>query len=235
MNRSTRLRVPVVSLFCGPGGMDLGFERVGFDVVYATDKDPDAVRTHNRNRRVKSANVCDLLNLSADELCTKVRAAIPGVMPRGIIGGPPCQSFSVANVAKKKWDPRGRLLTKYAELLNLFSQEFPLDFFVLENVLGLRSRHRHYFNKVLRLFRQAGFDVFAREIDAAQFGVAQTRRRLFVVGLNRHRFPLVRFLFPEGNGDRRTVRDVLNGLPDPVFFSRPLRPSQYHFIQITGR
>src|SRR5215510_5809941 len=93
--------IPVVSLFSGAGGMDLGFRREGFIPIFAMDSDQAAIDSYNWNDKRAIARQGDLLELSDAEIIALIRQAAPGIRPRGIIGGPPCQSFSVSNVHRK--------------------------------------------------------------------------------------------------------------------------------------
>jgi DNA (cytosine-5)-methyltransferase 1 len=217
--------IPVISIFCGPGGMDIGFREQGFTPVLALDIDQSAVETYNANNEGKVAQQADLLTLSDSDLANLVREASPHASPRGIIGGPPCQSFSVSNVHHKPNDVRRRLLVRYAQILKALNKAFNLDFFVFENVSGLKSRkHKRYFRRVLRALEDAGFTIFQEELDASNFGVPQHRRRLFVVGVNRLLYPNVGFLFPDGNTETpATVRDTIGGLPEPAYFRRDIK------------
>ncbi len=220
-SNTTQSGIPIVSLFCGPGGMDLGFEQAGFDPVLALDSNWAAVKTYNANRSRKVARQCDLSELSGDQLVAIVREASPSRQPRGVIGGPPCQAFSLGNTRKKRLDPRARLGLVFAKLVEALNVEFGLDFFVFENVVGLKTkRHRHRFANIKRALRRAGFNLFVQELDAGGFGVAQRRRRLFIVGINRYKFPWLRFSFPDGKEHPPTVRETISALPDPVLFRR---------------
>ena len=128
------------------------------------------------------------------------------VHPIGVIGGPPCQAFSTSNVHRAKDDPRLKLPEKYAHILSELNKRFGLDFFVFENVLGLkRKAHTELFADFKRLFEAAGFNVFEGELDAQDFGVAQVRKRLFVVGFNKAKYKKVKFEFP--NGDPATRKN----------------------------
>ena len=105
--------------------------------------------------------------------------------------------FSFANVRKKKWDPRARLGQEYARILKALNDAFQLDFFVFENVLGLKSRrHRRRFSLIRPDLRRPD-SIFAQELDASAFGVPQKRRRFFVVGINRSKFQDLVFEFPK--------------------------------------
>jgi len=222
--------LPVVSLFCGPGGMDLGFRQAGFEPVVALDASKAAVETYNWNDPQKVARQCDLSSISGNELIAMVREIGPGRTPCGVIGGPPCQSFSRGNTSRNPSDPRAKLGLAYARLLRSLNKEFGLDFFVFENVVGLRSeRNGERFQSILRALKRAGFNVFVGELEASEFGVPQMRRRLLIVGLNRNKFPHVQFEFPRGSAKPPTVRDIIGKFPTCTFFARDLRPDSIQF------
>ena len=93
VERKLQAKEQLLSLFCGAGGLDLGFEQAGYSVSVAVDLRPPSVESYNHNRREKSGHVCDVTQLTVeklDELAGRCFA------PVGIIGGPPCQSFSRA-------------------------------------------------------------------------------------------------------------------------------------------
>ena len=218
----SRQLIPVISLFSGPGGMDLGFRKQGFLPIVAIDVSQSAVETYNWNAKRRIAQQQDLSKLSDGDIVRLIRDAAQGIKPCGVIGGPPCQSFSLSNVHKKRNDPRRKLPLRYAEILKALNQEFNLDFFVFENVTGLKSnKHRKYFQTVLKAFADAGFEIFEQELDARKFGVAQKRRRVFVVGINKSLYPNLKFEFPAGDEEKViTVKDVIGKLPKPAFFRR---------------
>lgn len=205
--------------------MDLGFRRQGFVPILALDSEHAAINTYNFNDKRGIAKCVDLSKLSDSDLVTLVRNASSEIRPRGVIGGAPCQSFSSSNVHTKANDPRKRLLQRYASIVGALNKEFSLDFFVFENVVGLKStKHRRYFRKIVRAFERSGFTVFEGELNASAFGVAQDRRRLFLVGINSRLFPNLSFVFPRGDDAKRvTVREVIGDLPEPTYFRRGLK------------
>jgi DNA (cytosine-5)-methyltransferase 1 len=157
---------------------------------------------------------------------------IPGAdVPVGVVGGPPCQAFSRGNVKKQESDPRRLLPAVYAKALAKLREEYNIDFFVFENVAALRhSAHKPIFGELKRLFRRAGFRIFEDELDAVEFGVPQTRKRVFVVGFNQEKYPDLEFSFPLGSfSTHSTVRDAIGGLPEPVFFKRGLSEAEFGF------
>jgi DNA (cytosine-5)-methyltransferase 1 len=216
--------IPVLSLFCGCGGMDLGFRMAGFDPILAIDISEAAIATYNWNRKRCVAKRSDLSSITGEEIVAQVREAAPNTRLRGVIGGPPCQSFSIGNVHQKEDDPRKELPLRYAEILSALNEEFQLDFFVFENVVGLRSdRHEQDLASFLVAFKEAGFNVFQEQLNARAFGVAQNRKRVFLVGINKQLYPTVVFKFPAGNPDNpKTVWKAIGGLPEPAFFNRKI-------------
>jgi DNA (cytosine-5)-methyltransferase 1 len=223
--------IPILSFFCGAGGLDYGFSRERFRVTLACDTFAAAVASYNFNAKRRVARRIDLAKIDADELCGTIDAVSPGEPPQGIVGGPPCQGFSRANVQANPNDPRNHLPFRYAAILRALNKRYSLKFFVFENVMGLTTpKHAARFEAIRRAFRRAGFNLFHHDLDAQDFGVPQLRRRLFLVGLNRTLFPRVEFVFPAGRVEKRTVRDAIAGLPAPTFFERGLSASKigYH-------
>jgi DNA (cytosine-5)-methyltransferase 1 len=223
-------QIPIVSLFCGCGGMDFGMSLAGFSPILAFDVNPVAVETYNRNNP-PVAVVADLSELSGRSIAKMIEEKGNGVIPRGIVGGPPCQSFSVSNVHRDPDDTRNGLPLKFASIVHTLNRRYSLDFFVFENVMGLRSeKSKPILSSALRDLEQAGFNVFVDQLDTRYFGVAQSRNRLFVVGVNRTLYPFLRFVFPQGDDKvLRTVRDVIGGFPQPTFYKRSLSPRDIPF------
>jgi DNA (cytosine-5)-methyltransferase 1 len=147
------------------------------------------------------------------------------------VGGPPCQAFSGGNVHRRSADPRRALPATYAGLIAELRKAFEIDFFVFENVLGLRyKRHTELFSDLKGLFRGAGFTIFEGELDAKDFGVPQTRQRVFIVGFNKRKYIKFGFAFPLGNFQAwKTVKDAIGGLPPPAVFRRDLTPDKIPF------
>lgn len=218
----------MLSLFSGAGGLDLGFLRAGFTVPLAVDSEAAAVATLTRNATAGTALLADIRTISARQIAMRLRDAGRGPLPRGIIGGPPCQGVSRGNARKDPNDPRNELPFTYAGLLGELDALIGIDFFVFENVVGLLDNARLY-SRIERAFESAGFRLFGDQVDADAFGVAQTRRRLFLVGLNRARFPIETFVFPSGRARRRTVRDAIGDMPAATYYSRHLRSTDIPF------
>ncbi len=223
--------IPVLSLFAGAGGMDLGFRKARLRPVLAIDNDAAAVKSYNLNAKRKTARCADLSSTTADEIIGWLSQASPVVHPRGIVGGPPCQGFSRGNAHKNARDPRNLLPIRFAEILEALNSWNSIDFFVFENVPGLKYRcHEDRFKRILRRFRKAGFHLFQDQINADAFGVAQRRRRLFLIGISKSLHNTSEFPFPRGDDSERTTRDAIAHLPDPVFRTASLkrRDIPYH-------
>ena len=217
--------LPVLSLFSGAGGLDLGFKHGGFQPGLAVDIDPAAVETYRWNHPGTHVALLDIAKSNPDELVDLWIRFNGDQRPVGIIGGPPCQAFSISNVHQKRTDPRSKLLSKYAEIIEAFTTRLGLDFFVFENVLGLtRGRHQWRYRNFKRLCRKAGYSISEKVVNAGSFGIPQNRRRIIVIGINRHRYPRLVLDPPEGDKRPMPARVVLDGLPEPAFCQKKLDP-----------
>lgn len=203
------MRYKVVSLFSGGGGLDLGFKEAGFDIIWANDINKDAVNTYKRN-------VGD--NIVCQDIYQIDETAIPKC--DFVIGGPPCQSFSLSG-NRHSDDIRGRLVWRYLDIL----KELQPKGFLFENVTGLLSAKNNEGEKILPLLLQAfsniGYSISYQVINAADYGVPQLRKRIFIVGL-KGVMSLFDFPKPTHNADGSngklkymSVSDALGDLPIP--------------------
>lgn len=221
---------PVLSLFSGCGGLDLGFEDAGFVVPLAVDNSKPAVDSYNRNRPSSPALQIDLAVSTVESLVRDWEARTT-LSPVGVIGGPPCQAFSRANYRQSDEDPRRLLPKKYAELLAGLVSHYPsIQFFVFENVTGLLSaRHAAYMSELIAAFSSAGFEELnALKLDAADFGVPQHRTRVFLVGL---RNSTNQYTAPRPDCAATTVRQAIGHLPEPLTYAQARehgRDESYH-------
>ncbi|MBS7790272.1 DNA cytosine methyltransferase [Roseococcus sp. SDR] len=206
----------LVSLFCGLGGMDLGFEAAGFRVGAAYDIRQDSVATYNLNRPDAAvAAVQDIRDLKPADILATIGGACSGV-----IGGPPCQSFTQANRHQSDDDPRREMLGQFARILGGLNRAAPVPFFVIENVPCLqRDPHLGRLKTLEARLRRIGFNVTRVVLNAGDHGTPQNRRRLFLVGINRQLHPGVSWKAPEPAEHRLTVRDAIGALPEPVTFA----------------
>lgn len=222
----------LISLFCGGGGLDQGFKEAKFITSLAYDIDEACVITHNHNHPEARARKVDLSTISVENVILDWESRLIQQGPVGVIGGPPCQSFSVSNVHQSDSDPRHMLPEAYARILKGLNQHYGLDFFVFENVPGLvNSKHVQKFLHFIGLFEDAGFNIFEGSLNAKDFGVAQDRQRVFVVGINKQKHPNLIFKFPEPYTTQyKTVREEIENLPEPTYFRKGLSRDQipYH-------
>lgn len=194
----------VISLFSGCGGLDLGFERAGFNVPVANEFDPTIYETFKVNHPDTHLIEGDIREVTKDDI-----APFLGNMEvDGIIGGPPCQSWSEAGSLRGIEDARGQLFFDYIRVL----KEFNPKFFLAENVSGmLANRHNEAVKNILRMFEDAGYDVSLTLVNAKDYGVAEERKRVFYIGFRKDLG--VKFVFPEGStkddDTKLTLRDVI--------------------------
>lgn len=221
----------IISFFSGCGGFDLGFSSAGFSIGLALDIDAMAVETYNHNREEKICHIADLAESDAESIINLYAKKFGSVSPIGVIGGSPCQTFSNANVHFNDNDARHLLPRRYACVLGVLNKKYNLDFFVFENVKGITSpKHRKEFTTIKRLFSRAGFKLFVGQLDAADFGVAQHRCRVFIVGFNKRKYPNLEFKFPAAaTSVPLTVASKLKGLPQPLLFERGIRKEDIPF------
>jgi DNA (cytosine-5)-methyltransferase 1 len=219
--------LPVISLFCGCGGLDLGFRDAGFEPILAIDKNAVACATYEENHLGVRVLKQDLSTAPKGYVLERLAELPTMKKPVGVIGGPPCQAFSMSNRNGGSRDMRANLPANYAAVLKELATAFELDFFVFENVLGLRyKKHSELFGTFKKLFASAGFSIFEGELDAQDFGVPQARKRLFVVGFNEKKYPDLEFEFPIGPAKvKRTVQDAIGSLPKPKYFDHGLSPA----------
>lgn len=211
----------VLSLFCGAGGLDIGFLKQGFVVPLAADYDASAVNSYNQNHPGETAVKIDLLETSPEdiyEMALRSQCNVDNI--EGIIGGPPCQGFSRGNVGRCPSDPRNQLALKYAAIVNYFHRKTRIKFFLFENVPEITAKKNVEFLTLLRKELSTNFNVYEKELNASDFGVPQHRRRYFIVGISRC-VDKGGFEFPAPLGTPiKTVADAIKGLPAPYFFKR---------------
>lgn len=168
----------VIDLFAGCGGLSTGFEMAGFEIPLAVEKDEWASETYKKNHRntiVLTNDITQVIDL--DSLFKGKSVSIDG-----IIGGPPCQGFSLSGNRDKK-DPRNSLFMEFVR----FVKHFKPKFFVMENVIGILSMQTKSGELVKEViineFTSAGYNVEIFVLNAAEFGVPQSRIRVFFIGL----------------------------------------------------
>ncbi len=210
----------VISLFCGAGGMDLGFLKAGHTIIWANDNDKDSVETYKKN-------ICKKFNLPDNHVVLKdIEKVDTKEIPDGdiVIGGFPCQGFSVANPYRHVKDSRNKL---YLELLRVIKEKKP-KYFVAENVPGILSIGKgEVIKMIMRDFKEAGYKAQYKVLNAANFGVPQKRMRVIILGTREDVEPRIYHPKPthsqnpkttvDGTKLKRwlTVRYAISDLPDP--------------------
>lgn len=217
----------IVSLFCGAGGMDLGFKQAGFKIPIAFDSSAAAIRSHKRNFRRTKSIVADLVELQPAGVLAHVRKRIPVGSRIGVIGGPPCQGFSRANTSAQSDDPRNALPDLYLRIVEALKGHYIVEFVVLENVLGIRDRkHAVTYKEIIDRLFAIGFNVTEKELCAADFGVPQNRRRILLSGMRkRQKYAAVK---PRKRVGASTVKDAIGHIrKQPVFYQHGLLPEAF--------
>ena len=219
----------LLSLFSGCGGLDLGFEQAGFTVGLAYDIRPHAIASWNRNRPGNhNGHIADLSVVLLKDID---RTYGQRFVPSGVIGGPPCQSFSRANRFQSNNDPRRRLVRHFFSIALRFHRwRRPLDFILMENVPELiKADDGKLLQREIDRLGDHGFLVHTFVIDAANFSVPQHRMRLFLLAVPKNNSAIQHWLPPNSGDARVTVEDAIHDLPVPVLFRRGLQEDAIPF------
>lgn len=201
------MSINVVSLFSGGGGLDLGFIAEGYNIIWAIDNNKNATDTYR-------ANIGDHI------ICADINKIDISKIPNAdvVIGGPPCQSFSLAGNRNVE-DARGQLVWKYIHII----EQVKPKAFVFENVTGLLSAKNSQGEKIIELlkvaFKEIGYTIEQQVMNAADYGVPQRRKRVLIVGLKNKKF-----IFPkpthseDGINLKRyvSVEEALGDLPEAI-------------------
>ncbi|WP_371297859.1 DNA cytosine methyltransferase [Ruminococcus sp.] len=195
-----------IDLFCGCGGLSLGFQNAGFQIVHAFDNWDKAVNIYNTNFDDHEAEILDVYNLTTEYLNT--------FRPDVIIGGPPCQDYSSAG---HQDETRGRanLTIRFAELVC----ESGVQWFVMENVDRIEKSQT--LPKAIAMFRDAGYGLTRVVLDASRCGVPQKRKRFFMIGrLGSEDDFLEHSLLSDQDDHNMTIREYLGDEFDTEFYYR---------------
>ena len=164
--------IKLISLFSGAGGLDLGFEKAGFDIVIANEYDKSIWDTYEKNHTARLIKG-DIRDINESDFPDDID---------GIIGGPPCQSWSEAGAQRGICDSRGKLFFEYIRIL----REKQPKFFLAENVSGmLANKHSDAVKNIISQFEDCGYNITLNLVNAADYGVPQDRKRVFYIGFRR--------------------------------------------------
>ncbi|MGM9824453.1 MAG: DNA cytosine methyltransferase [Muribaculaceae bacterium] len=188
----------VVSLFSGCGGLDYGFEKAGYDVIWANEIDKTISSTYKLNHKntiLETRDIRELLNSDIPD-CD------------GIIGGPPCQSWSEGGKGRGIEDERGRLFLDY---IRIVCDKKP-KFFLIENVKGiLEDKHSEVFNMFLRKLYEADYDVTYALVNCADYRIPQDRFRVFIMGIQNQYSKY--YLFPNPvESEKVTLKEAIGDI-----------------------
>lgn len=183
------MKYKVIDLFAGVGGMSLGFEMAGFDVVLANEYDKDIATAYKKNHSSTKMINEDITKLDLQSVFEQYKGNIDV-----IIGGPPCQGFSQKGKRKTIHDERNFLFKYYVKVVDLVKPQY----FVMENVPNLLTAEKGYFKREIEeLFSKMGYILDAGVLNAADYGVPQNRRRAVIIG-------------------KKTNEERVNLLPKPI-------------------
>lgn len=215
-NYSWRIKnkLKVISLFSGCGGLDLGFEKAGFQIPIANEYDPTIWETFIVNHPKTTLIKSDIRCISENDFPNDID---------GIIGGPPCQSWSEAGSLRGIDDARGKLFYEYIRILKNIKPKF----FLAENVSGmLASRHKKAVENIVETFKDCGYDITITLVNAKDYGIAQERKRVFYIGFRKDLN--ANFAFPKGSTHDSKKLTLRNVIWDLQFTALPANDKNYH-------
>jgi DNA (cytosine-5)-methyltransferase 1 len=232
MSSNRKKRPIAVDLFAGAGGMTLGFEQAGFDVLAAVEIDPVHCATHQFNFPMCSILCKDVAELKGSEI--RQKSAIGQREIDVVISGSPCQGFSMMG-KRDVDDPRNSLIFHFQRLV----LELKPKFFVMENVPGIASgEHKELLNLLISSFLEAGYKVEEnyQVLNAVNYGIPQARKRLFLIGCKKDyelpKYPQPTTILPKIKIPKRykkvnlpavpTVWDAIGDLPEVENYSELL-------------
>lgn len=191
----------VVSFFAGAGGLDLGFEEAGFNVIWANEYDKDIWETYEKNHKNTTLDRRSIVNIKEDEVpeCD------------GIIGGPPCQSWSEAGALRGINDKRGQLFFDFIRILEAKQPKF----FLAENVSGmLLPRHKEALINIKEMFKNAGYELSFQLLNSSDYNVPQDRKRVFFIGIRKDLG--FKFEFPTDTFEKIPLEEAIGDLTEGV-------------------
>lgn len=195
----------ILSLFSGAGGLDLGFEKAGFKTIWANEYDNEIWETFEKNFPKTTLDRRSIANVPSIDIPEAI----------GLIGGPPCQSWSEAGKSRGIEDHRGQL---FFEFIRVLRDKKPL-FFLAENVSGmLAGRHSEALDNIKNHFIDSGYDLSFELLNAHDYQVPQDRKRLFFVGFRKDLN--ISFEFPKEFPKKRFLKDVIWDLKDNVLAAK---------------
>lgn len=194
-----------IDLFCGAGGFSLGFDKSGFENIFSIDIQKDFCETYKANFPKHKLVQEDITKLSNETILELINGHQIDV----IIGGPPCQGFSIAGTIGRKFidDPRNRLFKEFVRVVNVVKPTY----FVMENVARLYTHNKNRTREeIIKDFNELGYGVKCKVLNSADYGVPQIRKRVIFIGSRANdnvTFPI------KTHADYKTVKDAIDDLP----------------------
>jgi len=192
-------------LFCGAGGFSLGFDKSGFQNIFSLDIQKDFCQTYKANFPKHNLIQKDIIELEREEILNLIKDNEVDV----VIGGPPCQGFSIAGNIGRKFidDPRNRLFKEFVRVVKIANPKY----FVMENVARLYTHNNHKTKEeIIEDFNKLGYKVECKILNSADYGVPQVRKRVIFLGSRVND----NITFPtKTHTNYKTVRDALENLP----------------------
>lgn len=205
----------VISMFSGAGGLDMGFHNVGFQILWANDFAKDACDTYdkwanyNNDGTRKKKEDCTIIECG-DIAKVDLSAILPGIDVDVVLGGFPCQGFSLAG-PRQVDDSRNVLYRHFVEMVKLKNPKV----IVAENVIGIKTLGEGaVFNKIIEDFSELGYTMSAPTVNAKNFGVPQDRMRVIFIGIRNDICNGGAYIFPEGDPKIVTLRETLSNLEE---------------------
>lgn len=211
----------VLSFFSGAGGLDLGFHNAGFNIIWANEFDKTITPTLKLNFPHTVVDDRSLAHIPSDQ--------IPGAL--GVIGGPPCQSWSEAGAGRGLKDSRGQIFLEYIRVIR---DKRPL-FFLAENVSGmLSSRHKDSLDFIFKEFEKLDYHFTYKLLNARDYGVPEDRKRVFFIGY--HKSLGKEFKFPEAvsANKKQVLRDAIWDLKDSAKPAKPKNKTNGSVLKVSN-
>jgi DNA (cytosine-5)-methyltransferase 1 len=193
----------IVSFFAGAGGLDLGFEKAGFNVLWANEYDKEIWETYEKNHTKTILDKRSIVDIPSSD--------VPDC--DGIIGGPPCQSWSEAGSKRGIADKRGQL---FYEFMRILADKKP-KFFLAENVSGmLLPAHKNALENIKAMFQECGYELSFDLLNVSDYGIPQDRKRVFFVGYRKDLGVKFEFPKPITLENKITLEKAIGDLKDNV-------------------
>lgn len=196
-------KINVIDLFCGAGGLSLGFEKAGFNTVFAVENNPIYAKTFMSNFTKTEVFVGNIQSIDESEIRKLIDKHVDV-----IIGGPPCQGFSKAGNIGRMFldDPRNKLFNEYLRFVDIVNPKM----FLIENVAALLNHNKgKTLEEIISKIASLGYNVKFKVLNAVNYDVPQERRRIFIVGFKDN----INFEFPKEHKRIISIKEAIGDLP----------------------